>query len=80
VTDTRPLCAEVDPALWFPEDYSVRAHSSEGRRLIAQAKSVCRECPLRAPCLLEGLSHDFGIFGGLTARERLRLRAGRGAA
>lgn len=46
-------------------------------RDIEAAKSVCRACPVavRDACLKENLYEEFGVFGGLTAEERARLRA-----
>lgn len=41
-----------------------------------QAKSRCVECPVRLQCLADALQWrcDFGIWGGLTERERRALR------
>jgi hypothetical protein len=36
------------------------------------AKSVCRGCPVRGPCLDRGRG-ERGIWGGLTEAERARL-------
>jgi WhiB family redox-sensing transcriptional regulator len=63
------VCAGVDPDLWFPE----KGGST------AQAKRLCRSCPVRSECLEFALDNDerFGIWGGLSERERRRLaRAG----
>ncbi|PJN38967.1 hypothetical protein CG747_20700 [Streptomyces sp. CB02959] len=40
------------------------------------AKAVCLGCPLRPACLDYALTNDerFGVWGGLTVRERSRLR------
>jgi len=60
------LCAQADPELWFPEKGgSVR-----------EAKKVCRRCPVRAECLEYALEHDerFGLWGGLSERERRNLK------
>ena len=39
------------------------------------AKAICAECPVRRPCLEYALVHEpFGIWGGLSGRERQRLR------
>ena len=42
------------------------------------AKRVCRTCPVRRDCLIDALgdpiSQDFGVRGGLTEAERLKLR------
>lgn len=59
-------CAQVDPELFFPEQ---GGSAVEPRRL-------CGSCPVRAECLAFALSRDekFGIWGGLTARERNALK------
>lgn len=60
------LCAETDPEAFFPEKGgSVRA-----------AKQVCRGCDVRPECLRYALEHEerFGIWGGLSERERRRLK------
>jgi WhiB family redox-sensing transcriptional regulator len=62
------------PDLFFaPDDSETR---SERRRREAAAKSVCARCPVRMQCLMDALESDerFGIWGGLTERERRSLR------
>jgi len=56
-----------------PDDSESRA---ERRRREAQAKSVCQECAVRVECLHEAFEADerFGIWGGLTERERRAAR------
>lgn len=63
------LCAEVDAELWFPE----KGGSSRA------AKMICRRCEVRADCLQFALDRNepFGIYGGLTERERRRLKGPR---
>lgn len=41
-----------------------------------EAKKVCLGCEVRAECLEYALGHDerFGIWGGLSERERRRLK------
>lgn len=48
----------------------------ERRYRESQAKAVCQECAVRPECLSEALSADerFGIWGGLTERERRAAR------
>lgn len=60
------LCAEVATDMFFPEQ-----HNDQGRN----ARSVCAECPVREQCLELGMQYDFGIFGGLTPKQRKRARA-----
>jgi WhiB family redox-sensing transcriptional regulator len=56
-----------------PDDSESRA---DRRRREAQAKSVCQECVVRVECLQEAFEADerFGIWGGLTERERRAAR------
>jgi WhiB family redox-sensing transcriptional regulator len=64
------LCAEVDPEAFFPE-------KGESTRA---AKSICRRCLVRVECLRSALANDerFGVWGGLSDRERRRLRRASG--
>ncbi|WP_394941494.1 WhiB family transcriptional regulator [Psychromicrobium sp. YIM B11713] len=63
---TDALCAQTDPEAFFPE----KGGSTR------DAKKVCGSCNVRAQCLEYALSNDerFGIWGGLSERERRRLR------
>ena len=60
------LCAETDPEAFFPE----KGGSTR------EAKKICTGCEVKAECLEYALSNDerFGIWGGLSERERRRLR------
>ena len=60
------LCAEVDPDAFFPE-------KGESTRA---AKTICRKCLVKVECLRSALANDerFGVWGGLSDRERRRLR------
>ncbi len=62
----RANCMGVDPDLFFPE----RGASTR------EAKEVCRGCVVREDCLEYALANGekFGIWGGLSERERRRLR------
>jgi WhiB family redox-sensing transcriptional regulator len=62
-------CAGVDVELFFP----ARGAST------AEAKAVCRACAVRQECLEYALTNGekFGIFGGMSERERRRLRIAR---
>ncbi|MBO0872646.1 MAG: WhiB family transcriptional regulator [Pseudonocardia sp.] len=60
------LCAQTDPEAFFPE----KGGSTK------EAKKVCRSCEVRQECLEYALANDerFGIWGGLSERERRALR------
>src|ERR1700731_3449779 len=64
----KALCAQTDPEASFPEkDCSTR-----------EAKRMCLGSEVRDACLDYALAHDerFGIWGGLSERERRRLKRG----
>lgn len=46
------------------------------RAEVAEARSVCGPCPVRSDCLEYALIADerWGVWGGLTAPERERIR------
>ena len=62
----RALCAQTDPEAFFPE----KGGSTR------EAKRICSGCEVRAECLTYALAHDerFGIWGGLSERERRRVK------
>lgn len=69
---TRAACLNADVDTWFPE---------KGGTAIP-AKRVCNgddhrpPCEVRQECLGYALAHeeDFGVWGGLSERERRRMR------
>ncbi|MEI8126424.1 MAG: WhiB family transcriptional regulator [Actinomycetota bacterium] len=65
----RANCMGVDPDLFFPE----RGASTR------EAKEVCKGCVVRDDCLEFALDNGekFGIWGGMSERERRRLRRAR---
>ncbi len=65
-------CLGVDPDLFFPE----RGASTK------DAKAVCQGCIVREDCLEYALTNreKFGIWGGLSERERRRIRRERAQA
>ncbi len=65
------LCAQTDPEAFFPE----KGGSTR------DAKKICTTCEVKGQCLEYALQNDerFGIWGGLSERERRRLRRSRTA-
>jgi WhiB family redox-sensing transcriptional regulator len=63
---TDSLCAQTDPEAFFPE----KGGSTR------DAKKICGSCEVRNQCLEYALQNDerFGIWGGLSERERRKLR------
>lgn len=66
--EARGLCAQTDPEAFFPEKGSSTR----------EAKRICSGCDVQPECLDDALKRDerFGVRGGLTERERRRLRRG----
>jgi WhiB family redox-sensing transcriptional regulator len=69
----RGACRQEAVGLFFDSD----AHRGASRAAHENAaKEVCRRCPVLAQCRAHGLAcEDYGIWGGLTAKERVAIRA-----
>jgi len=65
----RAACADADPDLFFGE----AGHPGD------EAKAICHGCPVRQSCLDYAIEHSerFGIWGGLTFKQRLRFKRDR---
>src|ERR1700727_3950927 len=62
----RALCSQTDPEAFFPE----KGGSTR------EAKKICVGCEVRGACREYALQNDerFGIWGGLSERERRRVK------
>ncbi|MFD7710953.1 WhiB family transcriptional regulator [Streptomyces sp. NPDC059785] len=60
------LCAQTGADFFFPEPGSS----------VREAKRICGMCEMRTACLEYALDNDerFGVWGGLSEKERLGLR------
>jgi WhiB family transcriptional regulator, redox-sensing transcriptional regulator len=60
------LCAQTGADFFFPEPGSS----------VREAKRICGMCEMRPICLDYALRNDerFGVWGGLSEKERLELR------
>lgn len=67
----RAVCKDEDPELFFPV-----GNSGPALLQIAEAKSVCRQCPVISTCLAWALEsgQDAGVFGGMSEDERRALK------
>ncbi|MET7361732.1 WhiB family transcriptional regulator [Streptomyces sp. NPDC005562] len=63
------LCAQTGADFFFPEPGSS----------VREAKDICRMCEMRTACLEYALNNDerFGVWGGLSEKERYALRRDR---
>lgn len=66
------LCRGRDSSQFFHPDGE---RGSSRYRREAQAKELCRACPVRAECAAHALAvrEPYGVWGGFSEAERLRL-------
>lgn len=58
-------CRDVDPDMFFP--HAGQSHD--------EAKAICAACPVLDVCRDHAIRHErWGIWGGTSERERMRLR------
>jgi WhiB family transcriptional regulator, redox-sensing transcriptional regulator len=69
-----PACVGTDQDLWFQWDGEAEAAWHLRMR---EALAICAGCPVRQACLDEALSfpasQQYGVFGGMTERQRREL-------
>ena len=67
-----PVCQTTDPEVFFPEPGT--SHTRELRWAIEE----CNKCPVQRECGEYAIAaHEpYGLWGGLTPRERQQIRSG----
>ena len=67
--------AELPVTSHFPHD-AMRRFRAEPGSSVREAKRICAMCEMRSVCLEYALNNDerFGVWGGLSEKERLSLR------
>ena len=55
-------------------DFFAEGRHPSGIEQTEGAKAVCKGCQVRLRCLDAGLDEEWGVWGGLAAAERRRLR------
>ena len=66
-----PLCAQVGGELWFPD-------KGGDTTVVHRATAICNQCIHRLECAEWGIHYErHGIWGGLTPRQRKRIRSKR---
>ena len=70
-SQTIPACQTSDPEAWFLDDTG----------LYTQARKLCAVCPVRELCADFAIENreEHGLWGGLSPRERMRIRVANGA-
>lgn len=69
---THAACAGMHPETFYPHGRRRRPPDLDA---INAAFAICARCPVRTECLEHAITHreDHGIWGGMTARQRLRI-------
>ncbi len=72
-------CKEYDNVMFFGEEGESEL---EKQAREARAKAVCQRCPVSEPCLEFAMetNQKYGIWGGLTDKERASLKRRRARA
>lgn len=79
----RALCQEVGQDLFFTDEpdegpeqdrLSKRATAAASGHQTQAARRVCSMCPVWLECRINGLAEGYGVWGGLTAADRQRIR------
>jgi WhiB family transcriptional regulator, redox-sensing transcriptional regulator len=72
-------CRQYDNVVFFGEEGESELEK-QGRE--ARAKSICRTCPVQEPCLEFAMESNqkYGIWGGLSDKERASLKRRRARA
>lgn len=67
----------IDDAACRSDLYEIPDFHSESPSEVAQALSICRECPVRRECLISALNNyeRFGVWGGRTENELRKAQA-----
>ena len=72
-----PSCATIGGDFWFPDVSTGNEEVSVDDTKFAIG--ICNRCPHRRECAEWGITKEnFGIWGGLSPRERFRIRQQRG--
>ena len=72
-------CRQYDNVLFFGEEGEPEVDKQNRE---AHAKSICKACPVLEPCLEFAMetNQKYGIWGGLTDKERASLKRRRARA
>ena len=67
---TRAACRHLPTDWWYPPAPITPAATVNMHR----AKRICATCPVTDQCLEAGMDEDYGIWGGLSPKQRRRIR------
>jgi predicted RecB family nuclease len=68
-----PICSEIDPELFFPQEVEGNINASYYNE--RGAKQVCSTCVYKVECLIYAFkNNEIGIWGGTTDGQRKQFR------
>lgn len=71
-----PNCSKVEVNVFYIQDIDEDSDTSDYDH--KQAKKLCSACSYQVDCAEWGIMYEtFGIWGGLTPRERIQIRRAR---
>lgn len=70
------LCRELPNVFFYPPLFR-HDRSAPEPAYYNLGKMVCEECPVKNRCGVDGEDEEFGLWGGLTPKERWGMRAPR---
>jgi hypothetical protein len=65
-------CKGINTELFYMETDEL----AERKIQTTMIRRVCFTCPIQKACLQEGLNEKWGVWGGLSAQERFRIKLG----
>lgn len=72
-------CGDLPPGTMFPVLPEELGGGTDHAAEAVAARLHCFGCPVADECLEVGLREEYGVWGGLTTKERRRLRKQRAA-
>ena len=66
-------CRGLPADWWYPPAPITPQATADMKR----AKALCSDCPVQLQCLEAGMGEDYGIWGGLSPKQRHRIRKAR---
>ena len=63
-------CRQLPTDWWYP----AKPITPEAAANLDKARALCDTCEVKAECLEAGMTEEYGIWGGLSPKQRKRLR------
>ena len=67
---TRANCRGLNTDIFYLEESELKDRGMTNRVI----RKVCFTCPIQKDCLRAGMEEEYGIWGGFTRWERMKIR------